>query len=96
MKYYFDTHDGRCYQLQYWKNYMLENGLTELELFEAQVMFGSGLFSCTHINVGCCGEVGEGCGKECEYYKPRNGKNGRCRYSGYVYEQTDKSKTLKI
>lgn len=29
---------------------------------------------------------GEGCGKECSYYKPRNGKNGRCRFSRNCYE----------
>jgi hypothetical protein len=42
------------------------------------------------------GEVGEGCGKFCQQYKPLNGKNGRCKHYGYVYEQTDKVKLLKL
>ena len=28
--------------------------------------------------------------------KSGNGKNGRCRYSGYLYEKTEIIKTLKV
>ena len=35
------------------------------------------------------------CGKNCKYYEPRNGKNGICKYHGYVYIRTKKF-TLNI
>jgi hypothetical protein len=42
------------------------------------------------------GEVGEGCGKFCEYYKPRNGKNvRRCRHSANC-EADENPITIKL
>ena len=42
-------------------------------------------------------EVGDTCSRLwCADYSPRNGKNGRCRYSGYCYEKTDVKRIIKI
>jgi len=93
-KYYFGGHnDESCYSLQYHLEYMAENGIEEMIVFEAKIERGSGYFFCKHFFE--TGETREICGKLCELYKPRNGKSGICRHYGYVYEQTDKSKLLK-
>ncbi len=80
---YFDTDGEYAYDRQYWLEYMQENNLDEIRLFEAVPEYGTGYFWCgEYFEVG---EVGEGCGKACEAYSPRNGKNGRCRFSNHLY-----------
>ena len=92
MKLYFrQDEDEFCTTIEAHKEYMRENDITELTIYQAKRTTGTGYFWCTHFHE--VGEVGEGCGKECEAYSPRNGKNGRCRYSGYLYE-TDKKRIL--
>lgn len=41
--------------------------------------YNNGLFYFKEF--GTTGEVGEGCGKSCKIYEPRNGINGRCKFS---------------
>jgi len=92
-KFYFSELDEeRCYTLSDIKELMAENGLTELKINEAERTTGEGYFWCT-INQEV-GEVGQDCGRFCGQYKPRNGKNGRCRYSGHCYEPTDKKRII--
>lgn len=73
---------------------MKNEGIKKLKIIEAKRMTGEPFFWCT-VNQEV-GEVGQGCGRFCSQYKPRNGKNGRCIYSGYCYEHTNKSITLTI
>ncbi len=83
-----------CYKLDHWKNYMADNELKEVELFEAKRETETGYFYCKEF--GEVGSVNEGCGKFCEKYKPNNGKNGRCKHYGYCYEAlTDKVIVLR-
>lgn len=63
--------------------YMRENKIERLEVFKAVIDTVTGFLYCKHF--GEIGEVGFGCGKECSYYTPRNGKNGRCRHSAHTY-----------
>ncbi len=94
-KLYFQKDDECCYGLDHHKDYMRENDLQELELFEAKRETGTGMFFCKEF--GEIGDVSErSCGKQCEKYNARNGKSGRCKYSGYCYEQTDTIKVLHI
>jgi hypothetical protein len=95
MKYYFDDNDGEySHNLQFYKDLIKDNNLKELKLFEASVVKGTNMFFCKKL--GEIGEVGQDCGKMCGNYSPRNGKNGRCRFSGHVYEPNeDKVKILK-
>lgn len=93
MKYYFSNLDDMsCFPLAYYKEFMKENDIDEIEVFEAKMEIGSGTYYCTEY--GECGEVGNGCGKICDKYEPRNGKNGRCKHSRNTYEQTDIHFTL--
>jgi len=96
MKLYFEPkYDNceRCDTISHWKQVMRDEGLKKIKLHEAKIEYGTGYFFCEYF--GEAGEVGHGCGKVCPQYKPRNGKNGRCRHSGHVYEMTDKTKILK-
>jgi len=73
---------------------MKENGINQMQAFEAKIEHNTGYFFCRHfLEVG---EVGQGCGKRCKQYKPRNGKNGRCINSANVYEHTDKSIIINL
>ena len=94
MKYYFENQDSElCYSKKYFMDLMEERGINEIEIFPAKILFGTGYFYCEEI--GETGESGEGCGRFCEFYKPRNGKNGRCRHHSNTYEPHDKSIKLK-
>lgn len=93
MKLYFQENEENCAPLSWHRQFMKEEALTELKLFEAKVEYGTGFMFCTKD--GECGRVGD-CGRVCDNYQPRNGKNGRCRFSGHVYESTDKIKILKL
>jgi hypothetical protein len=96
MKLYFSNlNDGLCCCLKDHKQFMIENDIKEMEVFEAKIEYGNGLFYCSKIDE--VGGVGNGCGEFfCDKYSPRNGKNGRCRFSGHTYEQTEIKKTIKL
>lgn len=89
-KYFFNEGSSKenVYDLEYFKKYLPEsNG--EIILREAVREFHSGFFYCSEF-----GEVGESagseCGKLCNKYQPRNGKNGRCRYSQNTFVEGDR------
>ena len=88
MKLYFRKDDDHCYTIEAHREYMKENGIEQMELIVAEREKATVYFWCKHF--GAIGEVGESCGKVCEAYAPRNGKNGRCRYSGSLYAHTEK------
>ncbi len=92
-KYYFKKNQGVCYNLQYWHTYLREKNLKELELFEAIINKGSGHFYCTIFE--STGKIGEGCGKECEIYSPRNKKSGICTHHRPTYIQGEKKIIIK-
>lgn len=86
-KLYFSSlySEERCFELQDHIDYMLDEGLNELELTEAEKDTSSGY--------GWCGDVEDfldlsdnPCGKHCTSYKPINGRNGKCRWKGDCYE----------
>ena len=78
----------------YIKAYMKEHGILELEVNVAKRETNFPYFYCKlYMEVG---KIGESCGKICYKYIPNNGKNGRCKYYGYVYEITDEKKTIKL
>lgn len=89
----FDNEE-RCYPLSSHIEYMKENNINHMEVVEAKVEYGTGFFFCHHFYE--VGESNDTCGKICEAYNPRNGKNGVCTHHGNVYEKTDKSKILKL
>jgi hypothetical protein len=92
-KFYTSNYEDECYQKQHFIEYVKENNFSEIELTEERQIIGSGYFWCTEFDE--IGEVGELCGKICKKYIPRNGKNGRCKFSNNVYESTDKKIILK-
>jgi len=96
MKYYFENTDSEiCYSRDYFFDLMKEREITEIEVYPAKIMISSGFYYCKILETMSESSEGE-CGKLCEYYKPRNGKNGRCKYHANTYELADKKITLKI
>lgn len=94
-KYYFrEDDDENCYQKASIIEQMKIDGITELSVVEAKRKTAMGYFYCQKYSE--VGEVGESCGKQCGGYKPRNGKNGRCVYSGNCYSPTENKRTFKI
>ena len=94
-KYYFDgNEEEHCYTLDCFIE-RLGGWLDEITVYPAVMVVGVGVYYCQKF--GEVGEVGEGCGKQCSEYKPRNGKNGRCRHSANCYEADyNKPKILKL
>jgi hypothetical protein len=90
--YFVRDFSENCFPLKYWKNKIKEDKLESLVLYKAELDTKSWHFYCTQF--GSVGSVGEGCGKECEKYSPRNGKSGRCRFSNNCYLETDKKIVL--
>ena len=92
--YFRNLDDERCYDLQAHEDYMRENELIELVLYEAKRETGVDYFYCRMFE-----EVGERgvCGfYNCAKYKANNGKSGRCKHYGYCYEKTNKKFILKL
>ncbi len=94
MKLYFRENSDLCTSIEGHLSYMKENDIKEMQVFEAKVEHGTGFFFCHFF--GEVGEVNGTCGKMCKAYQPRNGKSGCCKNYGFVYEQTEKSKILKL
>ncbi len=93
-RYYFATTDGEnCFPIDHFRDEMRQQGITEMQVYPAKIQIGEDYFFCQEF--GEPGLKGEGCGKDCESYDPRNGKNGRCRYSANCYEPEDKPVTIK-
>lgn len=95
MKLYFrNNEECFCYGKDVHLEYMRDNKIEEMTVREAKASYGTGYFFCSHNNE--CGDVGF-CGiANCEYYSPRNKKNGCCTYRRPCYEATDKEIILKI
>lgn len=92
MKKYFKIEDDEhCFPLDYHIE-TAEPEEKEIILYEAKMEVGEPYFWCSVHDL--VGEVGEGCGKECEHYKPRNGKSGRCRFSKNCYSPIKKVKVI--
>jgi len=96
MKYYFEKNDSeRCYSRQYFIEEMKEQGISEMVVYPAKMLTGELVAWCSIWGDAVETQRGD-CGKDCDKYEPRNGKNGRCRYSNNCYEPEDKPITLKI
>ena len=95
MALYFITKDCEsCFDIEGIKSIMKIKKLKKLTVFKARRMIHHDYFYCKHF--GIIGEVGEGCGKDCNYYIPLNGKSGRCKHYGFCYENTEETKTIKL
>lgn len=79
-----NARDG-LYTLDSWKQFLRANKLKSLTLRENIIDKCTDYFYCTEFD-----EVGESgnCGKKCDKYKPRNGKNGVCMHHRRCYEET--------
>lgn len=94
MKLYFNKNHENCYPIQYHLDFMRESGIEEMEIFEAEVERNTDHFYCgVYFDIL---SFDKSCGKQCEFYNPRNGKNGKCIFYSKNYSPSLKSKILKI
>lgn len=96
MKYFFEFPDGEAaFTKEYFIEQMKDNGLTEMQVFPAKMITGESFAWCTKFNDAVETQAGD-CGRWCTEYKPRNGKNGRCRFSNNCYEAVEIPITLYL
>lgn len=83
-KLYFENEDSEhCYSEAYFQRKMEEDGLSEMEVFEAVKSKDKYFIYCKAVQT--CGEASE-CGKNCDDYAPKNGKSGCCKNRGTMYD----------
>ena len=98
-KLYFESIDSeKCYTRNHFIELMKENKAESMEAIEANIQHGEDYVWCGMF--GEIGMIGEECGKQCDKYDPRNGKNGRCKHSkncyGHGKEVTIKKKNKDV
>jgi len=94
MKFYFKSKDAEyCYTLESIKEDMIEEGISEMTVFEAKTIKNTDMFNCRKF-----GEIGENgmCEKDCSCYKPKNKIKGCCVNRGSLYENTGVEKVIKV
>jgi len=96
MKLYFSKEIGDefCYPKAEIIEYMKENDISEMEVTEAEMETDTVYFYCREFQE--IGDVGQGCGRMCKKYAPRNGKNGRCKHSANPYSKSYRKLTIII
>lgn len=83
--------DYFCYTKECVLDIMRRQGIKEIKAYESVIERSNDLFWCKEF--GDVYEKGISCGKQCDSYKPRNGKSGCCKHVGHLYE---KGKELTI
>jgi hypothetical protein len=98
MKLYFTNNlleEDFCYTLEKIKKEAKKKGLNQIEIFEAEKEIGSDAFFCNKYSE----IMGKGfgyCGKECNFYQPRNGKSGICKHNKPTYLKTNKKLIINL
>ena len=91
--YFSDFDEEKAYTLEYIIDEMKKREITECEVSVAIRDTAQNYFFCIAVQeVSTRPPEGEPCGKLCHDYKPRNGKNGCCKFRGYCYTPGDKFK----
>jgi hypothetical protein len=94
-RYYFENQDSEnCYTIDHFYDQLEQEELPQMQIFPAIIMTGEPFFWCDIIQE-CFEKDDNSCGKlNCKDYKPRNGKNGRCRFHKNCYAPSDISETI--
>lgn len=85
---YFKSEDDNfCHDKAHFIEEMKSEKLEQIEVFEAVKANDHEHIWCSYI-----GEAGDkdNCGKQCDAYKPRNGKSGCCTHLGTLYNYGEK------
>lgn len=84
--YFSDFDEEKAYDLDHIIEEMKERELTECKVAIAIKDTDKNYFFCRADQEVCIKPPeGNPCGKECRFYKPRNGKNGCCKFRGFYY-----------
>jgi hypothetical protein len=93
-KFYFKTENSEmCYTLDYHLAKAKDEGLTEIELFEAVPIKDNNFFWCRAVD-----QIAEhgSCGKACFAYQPCNGKSGKCQFKQNTMFEAGKKVKFEI
>lgn len=85
--------DEMCYSIEHFQDIMRDNGLTEMEVFKAVIHSDRFYFWCKSFREFI--ERHDICGKDCDFYSPRNGKSGCCVHQVNGYQAGEKV-TIKL
>lgn len=83
--YYSTSTDAEmCYPYEHFKElakdmFTDDPDLKEIILYEWNYVRGTGTFWCTEVGEGFESSEDQ-CGMACDFYEPRNGKNGICKH----------------
>ena len=85
MRYFIGVNEEFCYSLKTFKEELREDGLDSIELWEMKRDYGGPMWcklkqEFSEYTDECCGKI------NCDNYKPRNHKNGRCNFleNGFI------------
>ena len=92
-KYYCEKPDSEnCYTIDHFYDQLKDNDLPQMQIYPAIIEHDIDYFWCDEFQE--IGETGESCGKLCDKYKPRNGKNGKCCHHKNCYTASEVSVTI--
>jgi TPP-dependent pyruvate/acetoin dehydrogenase alpha subunit len=94
-KLYFDEKLDFCYTMQQIKDYMHATGIEQMTVTVAEKSHNKADFFCSEFRQFGSKSLG-GCGRICEGYQPRNGKNGMCKHQRPTYEPSDETLILMV
>lgn len=83
--YFRDEDSERCYTEDYFQREMIDEGLTEMEVFKAIPSTEKNYIFCCEMET--CGEKSE-CNKSCDFYE-QNGKSRICQHRGKLMDFGD-------
>lgn len=88
-KYYIGEDSELYYHLECFLNEMKENKIDKIQVEETIIDHNNRYRWCNKNDIIIENDAGC-CGKDCEYYNPKNGKNGCCIHLTYCYNYGDK------
>jgi hypothetical protein len=96
-KYFFqqNVEAENCYTLDFYREMLIEMGLKVVLLVEAIREYHTDYFWCSEFRDVYLKDDSD-CGKICESYKPRNGKNGRCKFSENCFTEGNRKYKLTV
>jgi hypothetical protein len=82
-----EDYDENFHTIDYFKEILTTHNLESIVLHKGKVEYGTDYFYCAEaMEVGMKDDPG--CGRDCEWYEPCNGKSGRCRHNKNCYTET--------
>ena len=97
MKFYTSGElDWWSHPISYFKKYMREENVSEMILTEMKIDRYSNYRYCKELDSIIDLNEESVCGKQCEFYEPKNKVSGVCKHLDFTYDDTGKQFLLKF